>query len=119
MNVIIILGIISIALFGFFSLGFTIGRSTADPKVSAEYKELYSDFLKTKLYADAYYKRYMEILYQDHNLTHTKVIRECPEGTLDAVKLAMKISHPDNGGKNEDFIKYRQAYLKLTGKEKW
>lgn len=41
---------------------------------------------------------------------------EIPKGTIDAVKLAMKVSHPDNGGSNEDFIKYNEVYKKLTGK---
>lgn len=39
-----------------------------------------------------------------------------PKGTIDAVKLAMKVSYPDNGGKQEDFIKYNEVYQKLTGK---
>ena len=39
-----------------------------------------------------------------------------PKGTIDAVKLAMKVSHPDNGGKQEDFIKYNEVYQKLTEK---
>lgn len=38
---------------------------------------------------------------------------EIPKGTIDAVKLAMKVSHPDNGGNNEDFIKYNEIYQKL------
>lgn len=41
---------------------------------------------------------------------------DIPKGTIDAVKLAMKVSHPDNGGTNEDFIKYNEVYQKLTGK---
>lgn len=41
---------------------------------------------------------------------------EIPKGTIDAVKLAMKVSHPDNGGNNADFIKYNEIYQKLTGK---
>lgn len=41
---------------------------------------------------------------------------EIPKGTIDAVKLAMKVSHPDNGGKQEDFIRYREVYVKLTKK---
>ena len=32
---------------------------------------------------------------------------------LDAVKYAMTRAHPDNGGKQEDFIKFRQVYEKL------
>lgn len=30
-----------------------------------------------------------------------------------AVKYAMTKAHPDNGGKQEDFIKFRQVYEKL------
>ena len=41
-----------------------------------------------------------------------------PAGTIDAVKEAMKRSHPDNGGNAEDFQKYRRAYNVLIGKEK-
>lgn len=32
---------------------------------------------------------------------------------LDAVRYAMIRAHPDNGGKEEDFIKFRQVYEKL------
>lgn len=38
-----------------------------------------------------------------------------PEGTLEAVKYAMNKSHPDNGGKTEDFIKFRKIYENLKG----
>lgn len=49
---------------------------------------------------------------------NVKIIREVPKGTVQAVKMAMKLSHPDNGGKEVDFIMYRRAYNILTGKEK-
>lgn len=39
-----------------------------------------------------------------------------PSDTIDAVKYAMTKSHPDNGGKIEDFIKYRNVYETLTKK---
>ncbi len=42
---------------------------------------------------------------------------EIPKGTIDAVRFAMKVSHPDNGGKEEDFIKYSEVYQKLTGRK--
>lgn len=38
------------------------------------------------------------------------------EGILDAVKLAIKVSHPDNNGNVEDFIKYRKIYNILIDK---
>lgn len=55
---------------------------------------------------------------QESFATHTKIVREVPKGTVQAVKMAMKMSHPDNGGKEVDFIMYRRAYNILTGKEK-
>lgn len=37
-----------------------------------------------------------------------------PDGVLDAVKIARNVSHPDNGGKAADFIKYNELYKKLS-----
>lgn len=34
---------------------------------------------------------------------------------LDAVKYAVKYSHPDNGGNQNDFIKFKRVYDKLKG----
>ena len=34
----------------------------------------------------------------------------------DAVKYAMKKSHPDNGGSAEDFRKFRELYEEMEGK---
>lgn len=80
--------------------------------------------------ADTYYKgqlRLYEIL-EEYKRAYTrellkgkgetKIVREVPKGTVQAVKMAMKMSHPDNGGKEVDFIMYRRAYNILTGKEK-
>lgn len=39
-----------------------------------------------------------------------------PQGTIEAVKYAMKKAHPDNGGNAEDFIKYKKVYEELTDK---
>ena len=44
-----------------------------------------------------------------------KVVHEIPKGTIAAVKFAMIKSHPDNGGKQEDFVLNRSVYNKLTG----
>lgn len=51
------------------------------------------------------------------NRTGQKIIYQTtslPDGVLDAVKIAMKVSHPDNGGKTADFIKYNELYKKLS-----
>lgn len=39
-----------------------------------------------------------------------------PQGTIEAVKYAMKHAHPDNGGNSEDFIKFKNLYEQLTNK---
>ena len=42
---------------------------------------------------------------------------EIPERMIEAVKYAMNKSHPDNGEKQEDFIKFRKLYEELKGME--
>lgn len=37
-----------------------------------------------------------------------------PQGTIEAVKYAMKKSHPDNGGNAEDFVRFQKVYKELT-----
>ena len=75
-----------------------------------------------------YRRRYASLMYdyeylqraQRFSMPRAGTPIEIPKGTIDAVKLAvklaMKVSHPDNGGNNEDFIKYREVYQRLTGK---
>lgn len=36
--------------------------------------------------------------------------------TVDAVRYAMKRSHPDNGGSAEDFVRFKKCYEELTGR---
>lgn len=45
-------------------------------------------------------------------------VKEIPEGTIAAVRLAMKYSHPDNGGDSATFIKVKKIYDILTNKVK-
>lgn len=37
-----------------------------------------------------------------------------PQGTIEAVKYAMKKAHPDNGGNTEDFMRFQKVYEELT-----
>ena len=87
-----------------------------EPKATTEYLELLDECaeLKIKLYKCQVYINALE----KQAIKPKKNIREIPKGTIEAVKLAMKISHPDNNGNREDFEKYKRAYLILTGKEK-
>lgn len=88
-------------------------------------KALEEKVLSLELTANQYRRDYMYILREynvlkmnNHfsNLNLKQKPTEIPKGTIDAVKLAMKVSHPDNGGNQDDFIKYREVYQRLTGK---
>ena len=53
------------------------------------------------------------------NRTHNHV-RNSPnisKDTIDAVCYAMKKAHPDNGGKEEDFIKFKKLHDELTSRK--
>lgn len=39
-----------------------------------------------------------------------------PEETIEIARYAMVKSHPDNGGKAEEFIKFKKCYEALTNK---
>lgn len=86
------------------------------PKETEEYLELLDEYagLKTEIFR---YQVHIKTLEKQVERS-TKIVREVPKGTIEAVKLAMKMSHPDNNGNREDFEKYKRAYLILTGKEK-
>lgn len=40
--------------------------------------------------------------------------RNVPNGTIDAVKYAVKKSHPDNGGSADDFIRFKKCLDELS-----
>lgn len=86
------------------------------PKETEEYLELLDEYsgLKTEIFR---YQVYITALERQVKRS-TKIVREVPKGTIEAVKWAMKMSHPDNNGNRDDFEKYKRAYLILTGKEK-
>ena len=86
------------------------------PKETEEYLELLDEYagLKTEIFS---YQVYITALERQVERS-TKIVREVPKGTIEAVKWAMKMSHPDNNGNRDDFEKYKRAYLILTGKEK-
>lgn len=65
-----------------------------------------------------YYRDYIQRLeMRIDRLTKEKIYgEEMPPDTIKAVKYAMTRAHPDNGGKEEDFIKFQEVYEKLTGK---
>lgn len=40
--------------------------------------------------------------------------RDISKDEIEAVKYAMKKSHPDNGGNAEDFMRFQKVYVELT-----
>lgn len=53
-------------------------------------------------------------LLNKQTIQKTKVVyRDFPDGTIEAVKYAVKHSHPDNGGDEKDFIKFKKCYEAL------
>ena len=39
--------------------------------------------------------------------------KSIPDSTIDAVKYAVKKSHPDNGGNSDDFIRFKRCLDEL------
>ena len=79
------------------------------------YNELYETREEKNRYQRLYYLASTRIKsYPSHSVSKEII----PKGTVQAVKEAMKRSHPDNGGNAEDFQMYRRAYNILIGKEK-
>lgn len=47
-------------------------------------------------------------------LKHSEFKNSIDDTVLDALKIAMKQSHPDNGGSSDDFIRFREALTKYS-----
>lgn len=74
--------------------------------------------LREKDYLFSVYKTSAECEMDRLNKELQKKMRNMfPDGTIEAVKYAMNKSHPDNGGKQEDFLKFRKLYEDLKGME--
>ena len=105
-----------LCLFKILQLLNTLEHQQTDLKY---YKELAKQFETDR---DQFRKQTKWLEYQNSLLKEAvrlnEKTKEIPKGTIQAVKEAMKRSHPDNGGNAEDFQMYRRAYNVLTGKEK-
>lgn len=44
-------------------------------------------------------------------------VRPILKDTVDAIRYAMKHAHPDNGGNEEDFIKFKKVYEEIKNKQ--
>lgn len=83
------------------------------------YKELYDDvFNKTTILIKDNVSLKMENMKLKDQLVVASMYKNYPKPVTDkdmveAVKYAMKKAHPDNGGKQEDFIKFNNLYNKI------
>lgn len=50
--------------------------------------------------------------YKGHYSYSTTISKD--QEIIEAVKYAMKMSHPDNNGNAEDFMKFRKLYKEIT-----
>lgn len=64
---------------------------------------------------EAYQRRFQDVRWGYGYKPQRNTGNTLPDGTLEAVKYAMNKSHPDNGGNQEDFIKFRKLYEDLKG----
>ena len=61
------------------------------------------------------YKNENMMLKNRINLLSSMGKQSIPEGTMDAVRYAVKKSHPDNGGNADDFIRFKKCLDELSG----
>lgn len=93
---------------------FKIHKSVSDCEIGeleilrSRYTELLTENMQLKSVIGAYRNAYENPGSYSSTETH--------KGTIEAVRYAMKKSHPDNGGSAEDFMRFKKCYEELTGK---
>lgn len=109
----ILIIIMIVALIGFYAIKQTIENKLLNDKLRVQQRiyENYIYSLKTQIVALQEDKNIYSRFQKERVVYRSTAI---PDGVLDAVKIAMKVSHPDNGGKTADFIKYNELYKKLS-----
>ena len=90
------------------NIGFLLGYIDKNETLKLENrvlkKQIYDlEFLNSKL-------AFQNIM-QKTNLKGNNTI---PKGTLKFIKIALKFTHPDNGGNSEDFIRCNEIYKILS-----
>lgn len=91
-------------------------------KTTAKIKELEKEKERIERSLDRwekYYKDYIQKLESGvDELMKMRVIGnpKLSQDIVDAVRYAMKKSHPDNGGNAEDFVRFKKCYEELAGR---
>lgn len=89
-------------------------------KVSAAYQSMltkYNDLANKYSIADRTIRLLKDALKHSefkNSFIQSLNIDSVDDTVLDALKIAMKQSHPDNGGSSEDFIRFREALNKYS-----
>ena len=89
-------------------------------KVSAAYQSMltkYNDLAIKYSIADRTIRSLIDALKHSefkNSFIRSLNIDSVDDTVLDALKIAMKQSHPDNGGSSEDFIRFREALNKYS-----
>lgn len=93
---------------------FEIYRRCADSNIRFLNERIQSEIMKNA----ELYRIVMEVNEKEREnlFKYTGGNRNIPQGTVEAVKYAMKHAHPDNGGDAEDFMKFQKVYKELMGK---
>ena len=90
------------------NIGFLVGLIDKNNTLRIENKTL-----KKRIYALEYLnsKLTFQNIMPQINLKNNNTI---PKGTLKFMKIALKFTHPDNGGNSEDFIRCNEIYKILS-----
>lgn len=77
---------------------------------SKENEELKKEILsvRSQLNIERSVNKLLKIQINSHEVKYDKDLK-------DAVFVAMKVSHPDNGGQQEQFVKFRKLYESMKG----
>ena len=104
MNILVILLLWILLVNIGFLLGYIDKNETLKLENRVLKKQIYDlEFLNSKLA--------LQNIIQQTNLKGNNTI---PKGTLKFMKIALKSTHPDNGGNSEDFIRCNEIYKILS-----
>lgn len=104
MNILVILLLWILLVNIGFLLGYIDKNETLKLENRTLKKQIYDlEFLNSKLA--------LQNIMQQTNLKGNNII---PKGTLKFMKIALKSTHPDNGGNSEDFIRCNEIYKILS-----
>lgn len=112
MEGIIIIALVILLLFSFFNNSRLVEKNR---KIRIDVETLQRRILE-ETNRNLYYERIIEE-FNNQGVFRTKQYSQNNNNNpqiIEAIKYAMKKSHPDNGGNAEDFKKFRDLYIYIT-----